>query len=261
MKQKILIGAGLESDKAALFAQLKSILSGEHEYFLTILCMDHWMEAVVVANHKAHENDHKSTSFVKRIEFEMEMETLASEARMNIDFIKPALNAESLQGLSSVADLLVLDNQLLSDNAEWHLLRDFLETIKCPVLILPEQGMVSRLLMMHNPSEHSLEMVKHFLRLFNHELMKMPMSVLFNFPEDNEMDNQKFFVDYLKMAFPNLGLQLMVDEPIEEFLINLKSDVGNALILSGNEFGDKILYDLRNRTGLLQNSPIFIFKH
>ena len=63
------------------------------------------------------------------------------------------------------------------------------------------------------------------------------------------------------MAFPNIGLQLMVDEPINEFFSALSAESEHALIMTGDALGEEILNCPKTVADCkAKNSPLFIYK-
>lgn len=257
VKQKILIGAGSKSDKAAFYQRLQGFLNPQHEYFFTFLCLDYFQEPVLA--HSEHD-ENSSSQIIKRMEFEMEVELISTQANRNIDVFKAQLTPPSLHGLTKVADLLIIDSEVYEEYGRQRI-GEIIEEVNCPVFILPNCKQVSRLILVHDPNEHSINMVKHFLKLAHQDLTKLPLSVLFAFPDDDEQtENEKFFVEYLKMSFPNLGLQLMIQEPIEELMINLNADLGKAIIMVGQKLGVEILNYSNSTTVFTLRSPLFIHK-
>ncbi|MFT6972114.1 MAG: hypothetical protein ACI9Z3_002255 [Roseivirga sp.] len=255
MKQKILIGAGSKSDKAAFYQRLQVFLNPQHEYFFTFLCLDYFQEPVLA---DSDTEELSSPELITMMEFEMKVEALSAQSEKNINVFKPQLTPRSLHGLTKVADLLIIDSQVYEKHGR-HRLSVIIEEVNCPVLVLPRCKQVSRLIMVHDPNEHSINMVKHFLRLSHQDLTKLPLSVLFAFPDDDEQtENEKFFVEYLKMSFPNLGLQLMTQEPIEELVTNLNADSGNAIVMVSQKLGVEILNYSDVNNSFMLKSPLFI---
>ena len=257
MKQKILIGSGSKSDKTGFYQRLQSFLNPQHEYFFTFLCLDYFQEPVL-----AHSDSEQlsSSEIIKKMEFEMEVEVLSAQAGKRIDVFRPQLTPTTLHGLTNVADLLIIDSEVYAEHGR-HRISEIIDEVNCAVFVLPRCKQVSRLILVHEPNEHSIKMVKHFLRLAHQELTKLPLSVLFAFPDDDEQtENEKFFVEYLKMSFPNLGLQLMIQEPIDELTSNLNSDPESAIVMVGQKLGKEMLnYSDVNSTFTLK-SPLFIHK-
>jgi hypothetical protein len=257
VKQKILIGAGSKSDKAAFYERLHGFLNPQHEYFFTFLCLDYFKEPVLA---HAHADEFSSSEIIRMMEFEMEVEALSAQSHKNINVFKPQLTHTSLHGLTKVADLLIIDSGMYEEYGR-HRLSEIIEEVNCPVFILPRCKEVSRLILVHDPNEHSINMVKHFLRLSHQDLTKLPLSVLFTFPDDDEQtENEKFFVEYLKMSFPNLGLQLMIQEPVEELIVNLNADSGNAIVMVSQNLGIEILNYSEVNSLFRLKSPLFIHK-
>ncbi|KYG81914.1 hypothetical protein EV198_2516 [Roseivirga ehrenbergii] len=262
MKQKILIGAGIHSDLEALYHRISAFLNPQNEYFFTFLCVDEGvgnelLEAVAYGNKSAH-----SLNLLKKVEFELKVEGLTVSGNVNVEAFKSELNDSSLAGLSGVADLFIIDSSSYMNQSDWHELIALVHKVNCPVLVLPRNATVNRLIMVHEPEHHSLHIVKDFLKIFKPDLTELPLSVLFNFPEDEgQTENEKFFVDYLKMAFPNIGMQLMVDEPINEFFNELNADTDRALILTGANLGEEILACPKTIADCTaKSSPLFIYK-
>lgn len=260
MKQKILIGASSQSNKTRFHKRLQVFLNAQDEYFLTFLCLDQFHELVLVQSETSGER-FSASQIVKKIEFEMEVEMLPEQVNFNIDVFKPRLDPNALNGLTSVADLMVIDSDVYNDSEQCQKINDLISTVNCPVMVLPNCDQVGRIIMVHDPALHSIRMVKDFLRLFNQDLTQLPLTVLFAFPDNEEQTvNEKYFVEYLKMAFPNLGMQLMVGDPLDEFLDNFNAEPSNALVLVGNQLAREILEYKKDRNEAINNVPLFINK-
>ncbi|MGW8122446.1 hypothetical protein ACV07N_07275 [Roseivirga echinicomitans] len=262
MKQKILIGTAASSNLEAFLQRVEGFLNPQNEYFFTFLCLAEDYEKEMVEASSSSAVSSMPIVTLKKLELEIKVEHWSHPANVNVEVFQPQLTGSSLHGLSSVADLFVLDSTVFKGDIGWIELSSLVERVSCPVLILPENAEVKRLIMVHEPEHHSPQIVKDFLKIFNPTLTELPLSVLFNFPEDEKQtENEKFFVDYLKMAFPNIGMQLMVDEPINEFFNELNSNLDKALILTGTPLGEEILACPKTITDCrAKGSPLFIFK-
>ncbi|WP_323757337.1 hypothetical protein [Roseivirga sp.] len=262
MKQKILIGAGIQSDLEALYQRIDAFLNPMNEYFFTFLCVDGGTENELIeaATYSSRSTD--SLNLLKKLEFELEVEGLKVSSNVNAEVFKSELTESSLAGLSGVADLFIVDSSIFRNDNGWVELTGLIHRVNCPVLVLPKNAKVDRLIMVHEPEHHSLHIVKDFLKIFKPDLAELPLSVLFNFPEDEEQtENEKFFVDYLKMAFPNIGMQLMVEDTINEFFNELNSDNDKAMILTGTDLGEEILACPKTIADCrAKSSPLFIYK-
>tara|TARA_R110001592_G_scaffold41035_3_gene134378 strand:+ start:1572 stop:2363 length:792 start_codon:yes stop_codon:yes gene_type:complete len=262
LKQKILIGAGIQSDLGALYQRIGAFLNPLNEYFFTFLCVDGSVENELIEATTHLNRSTDSLSLLKKVEFELKVEGLKVPSNVNAEVFKSELNEASLAGLSGVADLFIIDSSIFVNDNDWGELTALVHKVNCPVLVLPKNAKVDRLIMVHEPEHHSLQIVKDFLKIFKPDLAELPLSVLFNFPEDEEQtENEKFFVGYLKMAFPNIGMQLMVEEPINEFFNELNSDTDKAMILTGTNLGEEILACPKTITDCrAKSSPLFIYK-
>tara|TARA_R110000796_G_scaffold185330_2_gene302009 strand:+ start:105691 stop:106482 length:792 start_codon:yes stop_codon:yes gene_type:complete len=262
LKQKILIGTAANSSLDAFYQRIECFLNPLNEYFFTFLCIDDQFENELIEASSSARTASVPINALKKLEFEIKVEEWSTPSNVNVEVFQPQITKSSLNGLSSVADLFVLDSTIFNGNLAWAELASFVGKVSCPVLILPENTTVNRLIMVHEPGHHSTQIVKDFLKIFNPALSELPLSVLFNFPEDEKQtENEKFFVDYLKMAFPNIGMQLMVEEPINEFFNELNSDVERALILTGTTLGEEILACPKTITDCrAKSSPLFIYK-
>lgn len=262
MKQKILIGAGIQSDLGALYQRVSAFLNPQNEYFLTFLCVDEGVGNELIAATTNRNSSIQTFDLLKKVEFELKVENLNISNTLNVEAFKSELNDGTLAGLSGVADLFIIDSSIFVNQNDWCELIELVHKVNCPVLVLPKNATVNRLIMVHEPEHHSLYIVKDFLKIFKPDLTELPLSVLFNFPEDEgQTENEKFFVDYLKMAFPNIGMQLMVDEPINEFFNELNADTDRALILTGTNLGEEILACPKTIADCTaKSSPLFIYK-
>jgi len=196
------------------------------------------------------------------IDFEISLEQAAEALGMEFKMFEKAINDNTLSALSSVADLLIIDRKVLAAYCGENFLSDLINVVSCPVLILPANRKIDNILMIHDGSHSSVQAVKHFITIFNQDLRAHPVSVLISDPKSNkDIESEKVFIDYVKLFFNNIGIQLMIDGPLKSMKENIISASSNSMIVVGENSGGDLL-NCNDETRLVVDcTPIFIFKN
>lgn len=191
-----------------------------------------------------------------------EIELVADELGMEFKMHKKSIDDNTLGALTSVADLLIINKEELSKYENQVVLTDIVKLVACPVLIIPDNPQFENLLMVHDGSRSSVQAVKHFITIFNQDLRTLPVSVLTSDPKSNrDIESEKVFIDYVKLFFNDIGIQLMTDEPLNCMVRNIEYASNNSMIVVGEETGIDILNCTTKNKALLDELPIFIFKN
>ncbi len=201
-------------------------------------------------------------SRVADIEFEVAAEKSAEELGMNLAMLRESVDDGLLTTISSVADLMIIDRKVLQNYCGEGVLEDLIKVVSCPVLVLPENRKVDSLIMLHDGSLSSVQSVKQFISIFNTELRTLPVSVLVSDPESNQaIEAEKVFIDYIKLFFKDIGIQLMYDDPIECLIRLIENTTDHPMVIAGEIGGNRLLNcNAKNRV-VTDSAPTFIFKN
>ena len=262
MKHKILISVEENCLGPELFRDLKPLLNETHKKYLTgIRLVEYFESKLLLVNHNGQSKDAELSKMLEKLQYSASMEKAAQDLDMEFEIFKGKLNNTSLRSLSMVADLMVLDRKVLAPFCGESVLSELIGNVSCPVLVLPEERGVSRLMMVYDGSFSSVHALKSFLSIFNPNLRSLPFSVLVEDPESKlAMDQERVFVDYLKMFFNDIGIQLMVDDAVESLERRLEIDGEKPLLLFGGRTGNEVLNCNKENRHITDNNPSFIFK-
>ena len=262
LKHKILISLDYNSDASELLKDVKNILNISHTKFFTGIPLANYLEGRFALVSGGYKKKAKPNNTAANIDFEIALEEEAEKLGMHFSMRKKGIDETALGALSSVADLLIIDRKVLSNYCGQDIIADLVKAVTCPVLILPAQRKVESLLMVHDGSLSSVQAVKHFISIFNQNLRELPVSVLLSDPQSKkDIESEKIFVDYVKLFFANIGIQLMTDEPINCIVKSIKNTTSNPMIVVGKIGGNDIL-NCNDETRIITDSaPTFIFKN
>ena len=262
MKHKILISIEENCLGPELFRDLKPLLNESHKKYLTGIRLAEYFESkLLLAQHNGHTNGVEVSKMLERLQYATEMEKAAEDMEMEFEVFKGKLNDSSLRSLSVVADLMVLDRKVLAPFCGESVLSELISSVHCPVLVLPADRKVSRLMMVYDGSFSSVHALKSFLSIFHPKLRSLPFSVLVEDPESKvDMEQEKVFVDYLKMFFKDIGIQLMVEDAVDSLEQSLEIDEEKPLLLFGGRTGNEVLNCNKENRHITDNNPSFIFK-
>lgn len=241
---------------------MKLLLNTSHSKILTGISLSKYLEtklALIQGNEVVIE---EKASAVSPIDDKTEFELLAKDFGMEYKMYNKAIDDNALGALTSVADLIIFDRNELSKFHDHGILTAFLKMISCPVMIIPENAKFENLLMVHDGGHPSVQAVKHFITIFNPDLRTLPVSVLTSDPKSKrDIENEKVFIDYVKLFFNDIGIQLMSDKPLKSIVRNIEHASNNSMIVVSEECGMEILNCNSKNRALFKDSPIFIFKN
>lgn len=201
-------------------------------------------------------NPREIDDLVSKIEFELNMTREGSHMGYHYEAANHIQNLTSLRSASTVSDLMILGNQKEFDA---DLIRQLMDNMHCPMMILPSDFEVDCLLIAHDASQSSVRMVKHFLNLFSKEFRKRPLSALMTDPmTEEDIQNEKVFINYMKLFFPDIGVQVMY-EGFEQGLMQFVTHAGAHpfLMVNWSICSDHLLHQFQN---MERELPIFIYQ-
>lgn len=244
------------------FKDLEGLLNDSHKKYLTGIRLAKYLEQKLVLVEAAGRNAGKEVSkLLTMLEHSLEMEHLANELNMEFDMFQGDLNDDALIHLSAVADLMVVDRKVLSPFCGEDILQDLVKSVYCPVLVLPEDKEVKSLIMVYDGSFSSIQTLKSFLSIFHPRLRKLPFHVLVQDPgSKKDMEQERVFIDYLKLFFDDIGVQLMVDDTVNSLVHSVQTTAEKPLLLFGGKAGSEIMNCNAGNRQITDNSPSFIHK-
>ncbi len=239
-----------------------AILNTTHHKFLTGISISGYLKKKLVFADKKNSTVPKSSTFEARAEVEIGLEQEAKQLGVKFSMTRGEIDDTTLSTLSSVADLLIINEKVLQQLLRQGILSELMESIVCPILTLPMNGHIARLVMVQDGTLSSVHAVKHFLRLFRRELRSLPAHVLVSEPENRkDIQGEKVFIDYIKMFFNDLGIQLMCDHLVNSLTKNIKDIPEPPLVIVGESGGCQMLNSSKKNPILDGEIPTLIFKN
>lgn len=216
MKHKILLATNADDGFDDLISDMLNLLNKTHKKYVSAFSPQNFHSKDLVT---AHVQDQSASlaldGLVKDYEAELILERKAAKQNVEFEWISETMDHERLSGFSVVFDLLILELEAFKQ-CEVKVLDEMLSVINCPVLLLPRDWEVENLVIFHDGSVDSVKMVKNFLNIFNPDLRNIPLSVLISQPTAKyDVETEKIFIDYLKLFFKDLGVQLIQGEPMD----------------------------------------------
>lgn len=233
MKHKILLATDADTDFGHLLEDLYSLLNRSHQkYVSAFLVNEYQLEKVGVG--AANGKDEGLGGLVANIERELELERKASAYNMTFEVVHGVTNSNRLSSLSTVFDLMVWELSSFQ-NCDKKTVKKVIKSVKCPILFLPQKWEIENLIIMHDRSLDSVKMMKGFLNMFNTSLRQLPLSVLVPDPDNtHQIESEKVFIDYLKMFFDNIGIQLIYQDPMKGLEREVVFDSAKPLLMFGS---------------------------
>lgn len=193
-------------------------MNSSHSKILTGLSLSKYLDGKLMLASSQVEKSYHGTSedalIDHRVDLEIETEKVAKELGMEFKMHKKSIDDNTLSALTTVADLLILEKKNVSKYHDAEVLSDLVKLAACPVLIVTDKAKFENLLLVHDGCNSSVQAVKHFIAIFNQDLRSLPVSVLTSHPKSKrDIESEKVFIDYVKLFFNNIGIQLMTDEP------------------------------------------------
>lgn len=256
MKHKILLATDTSADIGYLLEDLFSILNTSHQKYASAYSpFNAQLEKLTVSSTRQSEYQGLGGQLI-RIEDQLRLEEKARAFNIELDIINNLKNFTQLARLSKICDLLVWDQSAFKE-ADLDVLIETLDAVECSVLLLPENWSVKSLVLPYDNSKEAISMVKNFLSLFNKELRNQPLSVMVTYPEDmGQVEGEKVFIDYLKLFFDNIGIQLMPDSITSCLEYSAVCDCHDPfLLINKRDAGRDELVVIRR-----QSRPVFIYK-
>lgn len=254
MKHKILLATNPSPDFDNLIKDLLNLLNTTHEKYVTAFSPKNYESSQLVAVNSGFSNSTTDLDhFVEDVEIEALLQQKAEEYDVNFQWLGDPLDEERLTSLSTVFDLMILEENSF-EGCSISVVDELLSVVKCPILLLPRDWEIENLVVFHDGSMDSVKMIKDFINLFNPDLRNLPLSLLISHSDkDYDVDAEKVFVDYLKMFFKDIGVQLIQGN----FLDNLNQ----SIVYNSNK--PFLMFGVKGKTISAEriiDSPTFLFK-
>lgn len=262
MKHKILIALDEGTRETEVFKDLEGLLNDTHQKYLTGIHLTQYLEQkLVLVSPEARNINKEMNKLLNLLEYSLEMEHAANDLTMDFEMFQGTLNDNALTHLSAVADLMVIDRKVLAPFCGEGILQDLIKHLYCPVLVLPEDKEIQSLIMVYDGSFTSIQTLKNFLSLFNAKLRKLPFYVLVQDPSSKkEMEQERIFIDYLKLFFDDIGVQLMADDTVNCLVKSIATTAEKPMLLFGGKAGAEIMNCKPDNHQITDITPSFINK-
>lgn len=244
------------------FKDLEGLLNESHKKYLTGIRLAQYLEQkLVLVGASGKEAKSEVSRLLTLLEHSLEMEHLANELNMEFDMFQGRLNDSALIHMSAVADLMVIDRSVLDPFCGEGVLDDLVKSVYCPVLVLPEDKEINSLLMVYDGSFSSIQTLKSFLSIFHPNLRKLPFYVLVQDPDSKkDMEQERVFIDYIKLFFDDIAVQLMADDTVNCLVKSIESIADKPMLLFGGKAGSEIMNCNAQNRQITEGSPSFIYK-
>lgn len=253
MKHKILLATSASEEFDNLLSDLLNLLNRTHKKYISAFSPSHYQESKLVAVGINSSGIKPLDHLVADFEKEAIIEKKASEHNLDFEWLQGAINEERLSSLSTVSDLLIVEQEAF-DSTQLSVFEELLSIVKCPILLLPKDWEIENLVIFHDGSTDSVKMIKDFLNLFNPALRDLPLSVLISHTAGrHDVKSEKVFIDYLKLFFNNIGIQLIQGDLIDNLTESVVYNSNKPFLMLGVKVDE-----VSGQQAL--GSPTFLFK-
>lgn len=238
--------------------RIESLLNKSHTKYLSLILLDElFQQKLVHANNEGHGGE----QIIKKIEYEINFEKEATARWMNLELVRDITSLGQLASQSTVADLMLFERKSLMDYYGEDQLNQLVESVNCPVAVLPENENHDSIVVVHDGSKSIVHTVKSFINIFNTDLRELPVSVFVSDPGNTfQIDSEKVFIDYLKLFFKDIGIQLMDCDAGVCLTDHIKKEkLHPILLMNSNTCKDFINQKIFN-SKITNSATTFIFK-
>jgi nucleotide-binding universal stress UspA family protein len=172
---------------------------------------------------------------------------------------------------SIYADLLIIENKetmtYYAENPPTHFLKNLLQGIHCPVLVVPgEYKKIDKVLFLHDGEPDSVSAIKMFSYLFQvYSETRVEVLTVKSNKRDQPVLNNRLLKEYMKSHFPDTIYTVLRGLPDIEIINHLKYRYENELIVIGSYHRGRISRFIRPSIAeaLMQEikTPLFIDNH
>lgn len=255
MKHTILLAAASQANLLTLFEKTEVLLQSLSKKYFKAFSLEEAFNLHPVTVNSAIEPG--IDRLVQKVEHELRIEKYARQHGATVEILHDFEDDSTLISESTVADLMMVD----STNLGYDHLKELVETVNCPILLLPENLDIECFVAVHDANQTSVRMMKSFVDLFNPKLRELPISLLMSDPDDElEMKNEKVFVNYLRLYFKNLGAQHMYDDVVPSLYKFVQNECDSPMLLVSEIVAQEVILSTQQFDTQVLEHPIFIFK-
>jgi len=253
LKHKILLATNKVVGLENLFEDLSNLLNKTHQKYVTAFPVKNYRSTKLVATSGDNVDQTSLDSLVQGLECETLTEQKAANHDLKLDWLNKRMNEHELASMSTVFDLLIWE-QSLYETYDHGMLKEIIDAIQCPMLFLPHDWQIENLVVFHDGSMDSVQMIKTFINVFNPSLRALPLSVLINHTDRSyNVQQEKVFIDYLKLFFDDIGVQLIQEDLFGHIQVSPFLKTNNPFLMLGVK-GEAFQYDTE------LSAPTFLFK-
>jgi nucleotide-binding universal stress UspA family protein len=140
---------------------------------------------------------------------------------------------------TTYADLLILSYEVfinhVTGKVDTSLLYQILKGSRCPVLVIPE-GLkeIKNVILTYDGKESSVFAIRAFSNLFANAVKDKIVTILTVTPSaDEEIKNEKSFMELVKQHFSNVGMQLLTGSSTSTEILNFAGKSEGPLVIMG----------------------------
>lgn len=147
------------------------------------------------------------------------------------------LNIKGIVKETAFADLLIIDSitfaDYLMEKDRFQYLRGVFEKVQCPLLVIPSNFKdFHEIIILKDSEEKVVKAVKSLKSTLTQSLRNAEVSLIGKVPnEEEEFQDEKRLMDFLKQYFRNVGIMLTPDEPFEDVAFDLISKAQMPLVV------------------------------
>lgn len=258
LKHKVLLAVDQQTDTESLLNRVEGLLNKSHTKYLSLILLDELFKQKLVT---ANASGYSGENILKKIEYEVNFEKEATARWMNLELARDISNFDQLATQSTVADLVLFERQSILDNYGEDQLNQLVSAVNCPVAILPDHEAHDSIIVVHDGSMKVVPTVKSFINMFSLELRQLPVSVFVSDPDNNfQIDSEKVFIDYLKLYFKDIGIQLMDCDAAVCLKDHIRKEHLRPILLMNATTCSDFIHQKIFNSKITKNAATFIFK-
>lgn len=254
MKHKILLFTESSEDLIELTIGLKSFLRSDSEIYIT----NYSDTAAILETEGAYVGgDSIKSTFETRNKWEVIRET--KKLGVNLELKEWHHEDHDIAEQSVIYDLAVFSPSFITASNPRDLLA-LISSLNCAVLTLSKEHTIDEVLLLSDGSREAIKMTKAFLSAFNKNFRSLPLSVFLGTPNArNTGEREKAYVEYLKMFFKDIGIQVLCQDPFKCISEQIRSTESNYFLIpvlnEGENDLEKVIHD-----EVFRKASIFLFR-
>ena len=179
-------------------------------------------ESFISSNPEISEAEEKTINLGNSFQNDFLSEGIASKICLG-----ECLNIKEIVKETAFADLLIIDSLTFADylmeTDRFQYLRGVFEKVQCPLLVIPSNFKdFHEIIILKDSEEKVVRAVKSLKSTLTQSLRNAEVSLIGIVPnKEEEFQDEKRLMDFLKQYFRNVGIMLTPDEPFEEVAMDL----------------------------------------